>query len=592
MMSILSLLSLPLFHHLARAGTIYHSNFTSGLSPFSACNVESPSYSTATDGNLTVYFDESYYDGTRDRKGAEICVFENDTTTNVAQMTKEGWQGFSIYVPSDTYPTDKSAIIAQQFCPGGCSSWCGTVEIVNNTLQTTHRAACSTGTTATIVDDIERDAWHSVVVHMRVSEESDGAYEVWWDGEQVYSVSDIDVGFGTWDDDDALTTGWYFKNGEYCFDTDAYTDATRTLYFDNITWYETDDGSDDGATLIRRGTEVISARLQPGQDPLVREWIGIFLIFFTVFAFLLVTFWVAYTSQVIAALAAIEDPNSNPPPYIRLDNQTDNSNNPELTTTAVPKPITSDLRTAINYLFTLGGGGIFSTFRGFRMYLAFISLDMVLALLMPAFIPIPIHMTLASFLANFMGRMFLATWQMAWVHVVIADKSPFVGYRRMLGYQNWKRIAPVAVLHSAVMSVISSLNLAVSRAVGWVILGFLGEKGSSGGKGEGGIGVVLLFMFFFSLTVPVNAIFTRVAASMLPEGLDPIVPFDRQFGGKVKMGSGNARLGIVDAWRTFERSARVRYFKVIFQAIAIEIVLGVVGGLLVLGELKWLLYSH
>ncbi|XRM40163.1 hypothetical protein ABZX51_003483 [Aspergillus tubingensis] len=250
MMSILSLLSLPLFHHLAHAGTIYHSNFTSGLSPFSACNVESPSYSTATDGNLTVYFDESYYDGTRDRKGAEICVFENDTTTNVAQMTKEGWQGFSIYVPSDTYPTDKSAIIAQQFCPGGCSSWCGTVEIVNNTLQTTHRAACSTGTTATIVDDIERDAWHSVVVHMRVSEESDGAYEVWWDGEQVYSVSDIDVGFGTWDDDDALTTGWYFKNGEYCFDTDAYTDATRTLYFDNITWYETDDGSDDGYETV------------------------------------------------------------------------------------------------------------------------------------------------------------------------------------------------------------------------------------------------------------------------------------------------------------------------------------------------------
>ncbi|GLA07587.1 hypothetical protein AnigIFM60653_008821 [Aspergillus niger] len=250
MMSILSLLFLPLFHNLAHAGTIYHSNFTSSLSPFSACNVESPSYSTATDGNLTVYFDESYYDGTRDRKGAEICVFEDGTSTNVRQMTKEGWQGFSIYVPSDTYPTDKSAIIAQQFCPGGCSSWCGTVEIVNNTLQTTHRAACSTGTTATLVDDIERDAWHSVVVHMRVSEESDGAYEVWWDGEQVYSVEDIDVGFGTWDDNDTLTTGWYFKNGEYCFDVDAYTNATRTLYFDNITWYETDDGSDDGYETV------------------------------------------------------------------------------------------------------------------------------------------------------------------------------------------------------------------------------------------------------------------------------------------------------------------------------------------------------
>ncbi|KAI3009639.1 hypothetical protein CBS147346_1977 [Aspergillus niger] len=540
MISILSLLSLSLFHNLAHAGTIYHSNFTSSLSPFSACNVESPSYSTATDGNLTVYFDESYYDGTRDRKGAEICVFEDGTSTNVPQMTKEGWQGFSIYVPSDTYPTDKSAIIAQQFCPGGCSSWCGTVEIVNNTLQTTHRAACSTGTTATLVDDIERDAWHSVVVHMRVSEESDGAYEVWWDGEQVYSVEDIDVGFGTWDDNDTLTTGWYFKNGEYCF--------------------------------------------------------GIFLVFFTVLAFGLAITWVAYTcADVIATLAAIEDPNSNSTPYIHLDKETTNPDDPELSTTTTLKPITSDLRTAINHLRTFGGGGIFSTFRGFRMYLAFIWLDAGLALLIPTFIPVPIHMGLVSFMTDFIGRMSLATWQMAWVHVVIADKSPIVSYRRMLGYQHWRRIAPVAVLHNVVMSVTYSLNLAASRVVGrviWVILGGEHGKGSSGGSAEGGIGIVLLMMFFLLLTVPVKAIFTRVAASMLPEGLDPIVPFDRRFGGKVISEGGGETLGIMEAWTTFEWSARVRYLKVFLKALALEIALGVLGGLLVIGELKWLLYSH
>ncbi|KAI2828428.1 hypothetical protein CBS63078_9217 [Aspergillus niger] len=540
MISILSLLSLSLFHNLAHAGTIYHSNFTSSLSPFSACNVESPSYSTATDGNLTVYFDESYYDGTRDRKGAEICVFEDGTSTNVPQMTKEGWQGFSIYVPSDTYPTDKSAIIAQQFCPGGCSSWCGTVEIVNNTLQTTHRAACSTGTTATLVDDIERDAWHSVVVHMRVSEESEGAYEVWWDGEQVYSVEDIDVGFGTWDDNDTLTTGWYFKNGEYCF--------------------------------------------------------GIFLVFFTVFAFGLAINWVAYTcAEVIATLAAIEDPNSNSTPYIHLDNETTNPDDPELSTITTSKPITSDFRTAINHLRTLGGGGFFSTFRGFRMYLAFIWLDAGLALLIPMFIPVPIHMGLVSFMTDFIGRMFLATWQTAWVHVVIADKSPMVSYRRMLGYQHWRRIAPVAVLHNVVMSVTYSVNLAASRFVGrviWVILGGEHGKGSSGGNAEGGIGVVLLIMFFLLLTVPVKAIFTRVAASMLPEGLDPILPFDRRFGGKVIPEGGSETLSIMEAWTTFEWSARVRYFKVFLKALALEVALGVLGGLLVIGELKWLLYSH
>ncbi|GKZ77751.1 hypothetical protein AnigIFM56816_000534 [Aspergillus niger] len=347
--------------------------------------------------------------------------------------------------------------------------------------------------------------------------------------------------------------------------------------------------------LIRRGTEIISARLQTSQQPLIKEWIGIFLVFFTVFAFGLATTWVAYTcAEVIQTLAAIEDPNSKSTPYIHLDNETTNPD-PELTTTTTPKPITSDLRTAINHLLTLGGGGIFSTFRGFRMYLAFIWLDAGLALLIPTFIPVPIHMGFVSFMAVFIGRMFLATWEMAWVHVVIADKSPIVSYRRMLGYQHWRRIAPVAVLHNVVMSVTYSVNLAASRVVGrviWVILGGEHGKGSSGGSAEGGIGVVLLMMFFLLLTVPVKAIFTRVAASMLPEGLDPIVPFDRRFGGKVISEGGGETLGIMEAWTTFEWSARVRYFKVFLKALALEVALGVLGGLLVIGELKWLLYSH
>lgn len=165
----------------------------------------------------------------------------------------------------------------------------------------------------------------------------------------------------------------------------------------------------------------------------------------------------------------------------------------------------------------------------------------------------------------------------------------------MLGYQHWRRIAPVAVLHNVVMSVTYSVNLAASRFVGrviWVILGGEHGKGSSGGNAEGGIGVVLLIMFFLLLTVPVKAIFTRVAASMLPEGLDPILPFDRRFGGKVIPEGGSETLSIMEAWTTFEWSARVRYFKVFLKALALEVALGVLGGLLVIGELKWLLYSH
>ncbi|KAL4887823.1 polysaccharide lyase-domain-containing protein [Aspergillus ambiguus] len=251
-MSAKYLLLAPFLLESALSGTLYAGSFSS-LSPFSACNLKSPSSVITSDGNAVFYFDESDFDGTRDDKGVEICVFEEGTSTNIAQMTKEGWQGFNLYVSSDSFPTNRSTIIAQQFCPGGCSSWCGGLQIVENALVAEHRAACGDATMTTLVADIERETWHEVVVHMRVSQEGDGAYEVWWDGTQVYSVDGIDVGFGTWDGD-ALSSGWYFKNGIYAFDTEDYVDGTtRALLFDNVSWYETDSGETDGYDTVAPG---------------------------------------------------------------------------------------------------------------------------------------------------------------------------------------------------------------------------------------------------------------------------------------------------------------------------------------------------
>ncbi|KAL2206772.1 hypothetical protein CC79DRAFT_1358602 [Sarocladium strictum] len=212
----LSLLALPLASA-AAAGTLYQADFSSGTGPFSTCNFKAHSKAVVADGKLEVFFDEAGFDGTRDDKGVEICVFEDGTRTNVKQMNKEGWQGFRIYVPSDTFPNNKRTIFAQQFCPGGCSSWCGTLEISGNSIVAEHPPACGDATTATIVESIDRDAWHDVLVCMKVSQQLRGAYEVWWDGNLVYSKKNINVGFGDWDGD-ALESGWYFKNGQYAYE--------------------------------------------------------------------------------------------------------------------------------------------------------------------------------------------------------------------------------------------------------------------------------------------------------------------------------------------------------------------------------------
>ncbi|KAL2129554.1 hypothetical protein VTI74DRAFT_7619 [Chaetomium olivicolor] len=204
------------------------------LGPFTPCNVKPPSFASATSGvtfegkqKLEVFFDEAGYDGTRNDRGSEICVFVPGTSTNIPQVNKEGWQGFAFYVPSSFFPDNKSTAIAQQFCPGGCSSWAGTIEILGNQLIVNHRAACIEPIQTVLVDSLSRDEWHTIVIHVRVSRQKRGVYEVWLDGEQVYSATGIHFAFGDWIED-VLLSGLYFKNGLYAHDVENHNGGKRT----------------------------------------------------------------------------------------------------------------------------------------------------------------------------------------------------------------------------------------------------------------------------------------------------------------------------------------------------------------------------
>lgn len=261
----------------SNTSTLVASDFSSSsLSPFVECTYESPSYAAPVDGRLKVFFDEANYDGTRDTRGVEIC-------TTIDPVLKELWQGFDLWVPSATYPDGKQSIIAQQFCLGYCASWCGTLSIINYTLVVDHRNTCGTPTEVVVVDNIVLDEWHPVVVNARFSNSLDGHYVVWWDGNVVYNASDINLGFDSaWNSNGTMTTGVGFKNGQYdagksivqlhytsatpsgwlsgtdgiCVlsDTALYTGVNRTLYFDNVSWYNVDAGQTDGYAVVNPGT--------------------------------------------------------------------------------------------------------------------------------------------------------------------------------------------------------------------------------------------------------------------------------------------------------------------------------------------------
>jgi len=221
------------------------------LAPFSLCTYQAPNYGDigsayASNGKYSYNFFwyESSYNGTRDTKGVEAC-------SNFATY-KEGWYGFSFYLPSPGYPKDKTATIAQIFQDGDCSSWAAMLVVQNGALYLENRAACGTPTNTLIASSIEYNAWKPIIIHWVASHENAGTLQVWYANQidnqstPTYSETGINFGFGVWNGD-TLASGneQVLKFGMYNWDTANYTSGeTRTIYFDCVNQLE---GNPSGA---------------------------------------------------------------------------------------------------------------------------------------------------------------------------------------------------------------------------------------------------------------------------------------------------------------------------------------------------------
>ena len=254
------------------------------VNPLSVCTTQSPNYVTPVslaDAGLTttansggeamkVHWSADSYNGTRMTKGAEACA---PMATN-----KEAWIGFSFYLPSNGYPTDKTAGMFQMFESGGCSSWGGLMSIVGNDLKIQHRNSCGTATDVTFANGLPRDTWIPILVHMVASHTGNGLVEIWYGGapkdKPSYRASGINFGFGTWNSDDTLASGSEinFKFGQYDYDVANYTAGeTRTSYYDNIHILQ---GNPDNAwqlvnpqaSISNSATATITASAQPHTD--------------------------------------------------------------------------------------------------------------------------------------------------------------------------------------------------------------------------------------------------------------------------------------------------------------------------------------
>jgi hypothetical protein len=225
------------------------SNFEHGLQPYTVCTTKEPNeVRIATDPAPTgaspgikahpnhvaeVYWTAVGYDETRMKRGAEAC---SDLT-----VQKEGWYGFSFFLPSPGYPSNTTGGIAQIFQKGYCNSWGAMLIVRNGSLILQHRGACGDPDILMIADKVRYNAWNHMVIHFVVSAEHKGLIEAWYNDEDetrpTVRAAGINFGFAHGWRDDTLPpdSPIVFKFGMYNFDDHHYQgNETRMLYYDNV----------------------------------------------------------------------------------------------------------------------------------------------------------------------------------------------------------------------------------------------------------------------------------------------------------------------------------------------------------------------
>lgn len=302
----------------------------------------------------------------------------------------------------------------------------------------------------------------------------------------------------------------------------------------------------------------------------------------------------------MATLAAIED--SHPDIYVSIDahqnasnKDNDNNNNSNDDDDGSPdeipmaesrggKPITGSLQSAVKHL--VARGGPWARFRGFNMYVMY----KLAKVMMIAVIPVRTDRFFAQFVIHLLVDVAAANLQMGWVHIVISEPSPKKFYQRIPGWKEWPKIAPVVALQHLAITASFYLPLAVVQFLGgWDVVKASNDSTVPAAHALCKIAAVLVGPALLALfmAIPAYAVFVRVAASMLPEDHEAIVPFDRSYGGIVVPAilGGSGKVSIMEAWRTFDWAGRIRFFKIVAKVFAIELVLMIGVVLVVAGQL-------
>ncbi|EEQ87350.1 uncharacterized protein BDCG_02470 [Blastomyces dermatitidis ER-3] len=351
--------------------------------------------------------------------------------------------------------------------------------------------------------------------------------------------------------------------------------------------------------LVRRGMDATSGYLSPtsNDDNEERRKLSVWAILVfsvTAIVFGLISFAIQYTyGTVVATLAVVEDPH--PDIYERIRDSPDDSSK---TTNAVRPgpdvalerlfPVTSTLRSAILHLRARAGP--WSRFRGLGIYMCLVISRSILSQFFTFGRGNDLSHPLHSF-GRIAAEVVSAPLALAWVHIVISEPSAKRFWRRIPGYSSWVKIAPAVALQSVAsqLTFILPAHLAMRSRVWSVNEGNPLSDPEFDLRAEVAIAIgsfLLAICLTLLIELPATVTMIRVAASILPDQEETIVPFDRTFGGKVQPAilGGSGKIGLLDAWKTFTWPSRVRLLKVLVKTFAMMVPVTVACAIVIAGE--------
>ena len=250
------------------------------------------------------------------------------------------------------------------------------------------------------------------------------------------------------------------------------------------------------------------------------------------------------------------------------------------------KPITSKMRTTIKHITARAGP--LARVRGIHVSIIYQLLHGAIVGFFSA--NVVKHPAARPFVAV-IASVVLCRLQMTWTHIVISNPSNKSWFSRIPPKTAVRNI----VLPTFISAVAEQASIYVPRALFFLCnQAYNDEINENVGRAHNIAMLQMLLIgligigIFVLVVIPADVTLKRVQASMLPEEDDSIVPFDRTFAGKVKpqILGGSGAVSMLDAWKSFDRSARIRLMKLYFKVFVVSVFTTIMFVMVVIGELK------